>query len=418
MWYDSPVMIQTLRSRMHATYIKYPRQFWLMFFGLLISRIGSSMIWPFMMIYVSEKVNLPLTAVAGLLSINAISGIFSSFLAGPIVDRLGRKWIMVVGLGLHGLTFLALGQATTYPQFVVLMILAGGLSPLYMVGSDAMLADLVPVEKRTDAYAMLRLSANAGIAIGPMIGGMIAATSYNLAFYMAALGLTSYSLLMAFFAKETLPQHTALVSEVPRREPFGGYQDIVRDRRFMTFLLLVTLGILPGVLMWTLMPVYAKQNYGIPESLYGLIPTTNALMVVFLQLPVTSQTKRYRNRLMMALGAAFYALGAGSVALASGFFGFWVAMVVMSFGELVLVPTSSSYASILAPVDKRGRYMSLYGLTWSVAMGIGPIFGGMLNDQIGPWAIWVGALAVGLVGAGGFLWQAMSQTPVQPQTAE
>ena len=167
------------------------------------------------------------------------------------------------------------------------------------------------------------------------------------------------------------------------------------------------MGILPGVLMWTLMPVYAKQNYGIKESLYGLIPTTNALMVVFLQLPVTGITKRYRNRLMMSLGAAFYAIGAGLVSLATGFFGFWISMVVMSFGELVLVPTSSSYASILAPADKRGRYMGLYGLTWSVAVGIGPVFGGLLNDRISPQAIWIGGLVVGMAGAAGFFVQAM-----------
>ena len=96
----------------------------------------------------------------------------------------------------------------------------------------------------------------------------------------------------------------------------------------------------------------------------------------------------------------------GLVSLATGFFGFWIAMVVMSLGELVLVPTSSSYASILAPADKRGRYMGLYGLTWSVAVAIGPVFGGLLNDHISPQAIWIGGLLVGMVGAAGFLMQA------------
>ncbi len=401
-------------ARLNATYNRYPRQLWLMFFGLLLSRIGTSMIWPYLMIYVSEKVDLPLAAVATLLSINAISGIVASFIAGPIVDRFGRKWMMVFGLGLHGLTYVALAQATTFPQFVVLMIISGALTPLYVVGSDAMLADLVPESQRTDAYALMRLSANAGIAIGPVIGGIIATTSYTLAFYLAAAGMTTYSLLLAFFAKETLPHRMDPSLAPPPRERFGGYLDIIRDSRFMKFLLLVTLGILPGVLMWTLMPVYAKQNYGIQESMYGFIPTTNALMVVFLQLPVTSVTKRYRNRLVMALGAALYAIGAGVVSLATGFFGFWVAMVVMSLGELVLVPTSSSYASILAPADKRGRYMSLYGLTWSVAVAIGPVMGGLLNDNISPQAIWIGGLLIGLVGAGGFLMQALRNPPMKP----
>jgi len=159
---------------------------------------------------------------------------------------------------------------------------------------------------------------------------------------MAAVGMVSYSLLLAFFARETLPSRPRSIHCPAAWRAIWRYLEIIRDSRFMKFLLLVTLGIIPGVLMWTLMPVYAKQNYGLQESLYGLIPTTNALMVVFLQLPVTSVTKRYRNRLMMALGAALYALGAGAVSLAAGFFGFWIAMVIMSIGELVLVPTSSA----------------------------------------------------------------------------
>jgi predicted MFS family arabinose efflux permease len=232
------------------------------------------------------------------------------------------------------------------------------------------------------------------------VGGVLISISYNLAFYIAAAGLASFSLLMLLFARETMPPHDPAR---PKPDGFGGYLDILRDRPYMSFLVLVTLGILPGVLMWTLMPLYANQNYGVPESLYGLIPTTNALMVVFLQLPVTNFTKRYPDRRVMALGALFYSLGAGLVVLGRGFFGFWISMVVMTLGELALMPTSTSYAANLAPPDRRGRYMSLYNLTWSVAMGIGPVFGGLLNDRLGPWAIWLGGLVVGLFSVAGFL---------------
>ena len=393
-------MIPTLRTRLKATYTTYPSQFWLMFAGLLVSRIGTSMIWPFLLLYASQRLELPMAAVATLLTINAAAGVASSFLAGPIIDRFGRKWMMVGGLALHSVTYLMLSRADTLLEFAGLMALSGAVAPLYMVGADAMLADLVPKEHRTDAYALMRLSANAGIAIGPAVGGVLISISYNLAFYIAAAGLASFSLLMLLFARETMPPHDPAR---PKPDGFGGYLEILRDRPYMSFLVLVTLGILPGVLMWTLMPLYANQNYGVPESLYGLIPTTNALMVVFLQLPVTNFTKRYPDRRVMAFGALFYSLGAGLVVLGRGFFGFWISMVVMTLGELALMPTSTSYAANLAPPDRRGRYMSLYNLTWSVAMGIGPVFGGLLNDRLGPWAIWLGGLVVGLFSVAGFL---------------
>jgi len=71
--------------------------------------------------------------------------------------------------------------------------------------------------------------------------------------------------------------------------------------------------------------------------------------------------------------------------------------VIMTVGELILVPTATTYVANRAPADMRGRYMSLYGLTWSVARGIGPAYGGFLNDRLGPKFIWYGGFLVGLI---------------------
>jgi MFS family permease len=47
--------------------------------------------------------------------------------------------------------------------------------------------------------------------------------------------------------------------------------------------------------------------------------------------------------------------------------------------------------------------MSLYGLTWGAAAGIGPVLGGLLNDNIGPRAIWYGGMVIGLASAACFV---------------
>jgi MFS family permease len=66
-------------------------------------------------------------------------------------------------------------------------------------------------------------------------------------------------------------------------------------------------------------------------------------------------------------------------------------MVVLTFGELILVPTASKYVADLAPADLRGRYMSIYWLSWGLARTLAPLIGGFLNDNIGARAIWLGA---------------------------
>ncbi len=383
--------------RLNYLYREYPRQFWLMFVGMLISTVGSSMIWPFLMIFLSENLDVPLTVAASLLTLNSMAGLIASVLAGPVVDRLGRKWIMVYSLLLNGVSYFFLGSAANISIFVILMTLNGIAQPLYQIGGDAMLADMLPPEKRIDGYALLRLSNNVGVAIGPAIGGFLAATSYSLAFSGAAIGMGIYAFLLAIFAIETLPKLEASQQKTKNTpKDFGGYLTILRDRPFMSFSIAYTMVIIIASLVWVLLPVYAKQNFQIPESQYGWIATTNALMVVFFQVIFTRKTKHYQVIPVMSIGALFYGLAVLSIASGTGFWSFWISMVIMTIGELILVPTASTYAANLAPADMRGRYMSIFGLSWRLALGIGPILGGFLNDNLGPKAIWYGGAILGL----------------------
>lgn len=367
--------------------------------GVVISTAGGSMIWPFLLIYASAKLNMPLSAVAVLISINAGTGLLASFLAGTLADRVGRKVVMNFSLALNGIVYFFLMRAETYPQFVLLMVLVGLSNPLYQVGADAMLADMIPSEKRTDAYAVSRIANNAAFALGPAVGGFLAATSYDFAFYGAASGYLIYGLLLFFLARETLNRET-LPSRTTANEK-GGYLQVFRDKGYMTFVALTSIGLIAPSILWILMPVYAKTNFGIPENLYGWIPTTNALMCVFVQYPVTNLTRKYKTLPVTAIGMLIYAMGVGSVALMSGFNGFWLSMVILTFGELVVVPTGSKYVADSAPADLRGRYMSIYWLGWGLARMLAPLIGGFLNDAISPRAIWIGGLMIGLVSVSG-----------------
>ncbi|MDR3574569.1 MAG: MFS transporter [Anaerolineaceae bacterium] len=402
-------MFQRFRSLQQ----EYPLQFWLMFWGMLISTTGSSMIWPFLMIYVSEKLSLPLVQIASLMTINAVMGLIFSFLSGPIADRVGRKGVMVISLAVNGVGYLFYSHASTFFVFAVVMALNGAFSPLYRVGADSMMADMIPADKRVDAYSLIRMSNNLGVALGPAIGGIIAILSYTTAFYIAAACMVTYSLLLLFYARETLQKQTQS-HLIPER--WGGYGHILRDKKFISFVASFALTQICSAMIWVLLSVYTKKNFNMPENLYGLLPTTNAVMVVTLQLLITKYSKRYPPLWMLALGSLFYAVGVGSVALGQGFWGFWVSMVILTIGELILVPTSTTYTANLAPAEMRGRYMSMYTLTWGIGTAIGPILGGYLNDNISPASIWYGGLLIGLIGTGLFIHLA-SQTKLPERKA-
>ena len=353
------------------------------------------MIWPFLMIYASEKLSLPLAVVASLMTISATAGLLSSIIAGPLLDWLGRKWVMVVGLVGNGLCYFVLSKAGSYGSFALILGASGVFSPLYNVGTNAMLTDLFPEHRREDAFALIRMGRNIGVAAGPAIGGFVLSQSYNVGLYGAAAGMLVYGLLILAFARETLPKVDKKEGFVLKQQ-IRGYWEALLDRPFMGLVGSFTLIQMTGALVWVLLSVYLKSQFGISEQQYGWLPTTNALMVVFLQVFITRALKRYSAYRVMVWGAVFYIGAPLLIALSDQFWGFWVAMVVMTLGELVLAPRAIASVSNLAPLEKRGRYMSIFGLTWNVALGFSPVFGGFLSDYISLRAPWFAGVIFGI----------------------
>ena len=393
---------EVLQSREKRLRGNYPPQFWVLFWGLLISSGGVSMVWPFLTIYLREHLSLPMTDVTLLLSLESIMTMIATLTVGPIMDRFGRKWVMVISLAFNAISFFLMGQAVFFWQFVILMSLRGLLAPLFRVGSNTMVADLIPEDQRVGAYSLVRTASNVGFAVGPAFGGIVAAASFALSLNIGAVFLAVMTILAFFLLKESLPQELSS-REKSTSKLKGGYASILKDRFFAIFLVGDTLVKMAMVMMFVLLSVYVKENFGIPENKYGLIMTVNAVMAASLQYPVTSITRRFKPTRMLALGAVFYALGLGSVAFGSSFSHFVISMMILTVGELILMPVAVNLVSELAPADQRGRYMSLYSLTMGAAKGVGPVMGGLLNDHIAPVAIWYGGFVMGFLSSLAFL---------------
>lgn len=383
--------------RLRSLQKEYPAQYWLLFWGMLVSSAGISLIWPFLTIYLREKLDLPLTTVASLITLSSVATLVASLIAGPIMDRFGRKIIMVASLFLSAVTFVLMSFASTLPQFAILMLLRGAFTPLYSVAADAMVADLIEPDRRVEAYSLLRIVNNVGIALGPAVGGFITSSSYSTAFNLGGASLLIFALLVLFTIQETAPLRAAAALEPASSG--GGYLSIFKDRFFMSFCGAFTFSGMMSALVFVLLSVYVKENFGIPESQFGFLMTTNALVVVLFQFAVSRISNRHPPLRVLAAGALVYAVGVGSIAFGRGFFAFMLSIIVLTFGELLIAPTATTLVSQIAPAHLRGSYMGVFSLTVGVARGLGPIYGGVLNDKISPAAIWYGGLVVGLIAA-------------------
>jgi MFS family permease len=391
-------------DRARSLRARYPSQYWLLFWGVLLVSSGGSMVWPFMTIYVRQQLSLPMTTVALLFTVHSIASLVGLAAAGPAADRFGRKPVMLISLAGQAGAMLGMSAAATLPAWGLVMAVMGAFNPVYRVGADSMVADLLPAEERAGGYALLRVISNLGVAIGPAIGGFITSVSYDIAFFAAAGASLAYAGLLLVRAHETMPRAEGARAQVSR-----SYAPVLRDTPFVEFIAVLTLAGMAYVILMVLLPVYAKENFGVVERQYGFIVATNAVMVVLFQFSVTRWTSRRPALPVLALGALCYAIGVGSVALGTGFGGFWLSMVILTLGELIMVPTASTLTADLAPPEMRGRYMGLYTLAWTTGLGLGPVLGGTLNDRLAPVAIWYGGGLLAL--AATFLFLLLGRSP-------
>ena len=376
------------------TKVRYSSQFWLMFVGLVISSTGTTMIWPFLTVYASSKLSMPMAAIMGLMSFNSVAGLVSSILAGSLVDRFGRKGVMTVGLVGAAAVYAGYIFATQYWHFVLLLIFAGFFSPLYRVGTNVTVADVVDAEHRAHAYSITRMGHNIGVALGPILGGFVLAKSYNIGFISASLALLVYGAIVVIFIKETMPTQNARES---LREQFLIYKEALKNLHFSWMIVSHTLMEICSTFMWVMLAVHMKNNFAYNEDVYRWLPTTNALMVILLQVVITRFVQRWRDTKVMILGAMFYPISMLIIAFSNHFWGFWLSMVVLTMGELIVSPTASAYVANLAEPEKRGRYLGMFSLTWPLAMAVGPVTGGFLSDKIGITAPWLAAAVVGVL---------------------
>jgi MFS family permease len=237
---------------------KFPRAFWVLLALFFFNRIGASLIWPFVSLFIREQTDAPLSQIATLLSIQALSSLVCTLGISALMDRFGRKKAMLVCISIFGLTVLLMSTATTLLQWAVLIALYGITQPVFYIGTNAMTADLVPPEQRTDAYAIVRTVSNLSIALAPAIGGIFIAQSHLFAYFGSAFINFALIIPVLLFIKETLVREPAVHKQQPSRG--AGFGVLVRDTRFMSLCAVYSILELGVALVFNLLAVYIKEN--------------------------------------------------------------------------------------------------------------------------------------------------------------
>ncbi len=396
-------MLKNTLEKMTKIYHEYPRIFWNVVVITFIDRIGGSLIFPFFALYITSKFNVGMTAVGVLFAVFSLSSFAGSAIGGALTDRFGRKGIIIFGLIASSLSTVAMGLVSSYEFFIVLAFFIGILTDVAGPAHQAMVADILPEEKRADGYGILRVAFNLSVVIGPAIGGILAARSYLMLFLSDAVISLLTAFLIYIFLPETKPAAHPDAPEATVTNSFAGYGKVFRDAAFMLFLGAVVLQVFTYMNLNTSLGVYLRNEHGIVESGYGYLLSLNAAMVVLMQFPITRRITKYPPMIMMAVGTFLYAVGFSMYGFTSTYALFMVAMVIITVGEMIVSPVSQALVASFAPEDMRGRYMAVSGFSWGIPFAIGPYLAGLLIDGPKPYLLWYAAGFIGILSMLGFL---------------
>ena len=383
-------------NKIRSIYQEYPRTFWLIMLGMFIDQLGGALIFPFFGLYITSKYQVGMTEVGVMFSIMAITGLVGSLIGGALTDKFGRKVMILFGLVISAVSALMLAFAPTLQFIYLAAFIVGLFGNMAGPAHQAMVADVLPEDKRIDGFGVLRVIANLAVAIGPAIGGFLAARSYTLLFIIDVIASSITAMIILIYVPETKPEAAPREDGQPQQEQslgqtLAGYVKVTQDRVYMVYILASIFMVLAYMQMNITLPVFLRDVHGLPDSGYGLLLSLNASMVVLFQFWITRRIKKFAPMKIMAWGMVVYAVGFSMYGFVSAYWLFIFAMVIITIGEMVVSPTGQAVVAKLSPEDMRGRYMAVFGFSWTIPNAVGPLIAGLVMDNYNPNWVWYGA---------------------------
>lgn len=391
-------------NKFKSTVSEFPTKFWVLVGAMFVDRVGGTLIFPFFSLYITQKFGVGMTQAGVLIGIFSVSGMVGNMLGGALTDRFGRKVMVLFGLIFSALSSVAMGLVDNLAVFYGLAVLVGLLSDVAGPAWQAMIADILPEEQRAEGFGVLRVVANMAWIVGPTIGGFMAARSYFLLFVMDAISSLITAAIIFRMIPETRPEPSAEAAGESIGTTFAGYANVLRDRLYISYIVVSMLMLLVYLQMYSTLGVYLRDVHDVPTQGYGFVLTSSAITVILFQFPVTRRVKKYPPMLMMALGSAFYLVGFSMYGLVSAYALFILAMVLITVGEMIVMPVSQALAANFAPEDMRGRYMAIFSLAWAVPSTVGATAAGLIMDNFNPNWVWYLGGIICLLAVLGFLW--------------
>ncbi len=375
-----------------------PREMWILGAATIINRMGM-MALPFLTLYLTEHLHYSQAHAGYVLSIYGIGALITSPLAGRLSDHVGPLRIMQLSLLLSGALLLFFPLVTNYFALCGLAFLWAVLSEAFRPASMSIISDWVLPEQRKAAFALNRLAINLGMSIGPAAAGFIATVSFTAIFVIDGVTSMLAGLVLLFSALRARVPHVSEAHAHKTTATPARTTNVFTDWRFLYFML----ALLPVTIVFfqhsSTMPLFIVRDLRLPESRYGLLFAMNTVMIILLEVPLNTSMAHWSHRNALALSCMFWGIGFGILMFVQSFAGALFSVAIWTFGEMILFPGAANYVSEIAPGERRGTYMGIYQMSFSLAFILAPWLGTQMLEHFGSKWLWGATFVLGCLSA-------------------
>lgn len=382
-------------------YVRLPLPVRILCLGSLINRAGSFVL-VFLAIYASEQLGFGVPFATACIGVLGLGSMVGSLIGGHLADKVGRRSVMLFALFGGAAILLALSTITNRWLFMAAVGLFALVSDLYRPAASAMIADLVSLERRPHAFALMYISINLGFAIAPPIGGLLAGYSFEWLFWIDAATMIAYGLIILFSIRETVHRGVTADSEsgpVTQTSWIAALRQITLDVPFVLFCLSTLLIALVFVQGLSTLPIYIRQS-GYSNLQFGLLMSINGILIFVLQLPITHWLSRFNAMTIVLIGGILISIGFGLTAFGGGLLFVGACIAIWTLGEILQAPFKQSIVSDMAPEELRGSYLGAFTMCYASALTIGAPLGGEVLHRLGPAPLWIGTFLVATLAVG------------------
>lgn len=375
---------------------------WMLALVMLINRAGS-MVLPFLGVYMTNHLHFSIENSGIVLSFFGIGSVIGSWFGGMITDKIGEYKVQSLSLFLSVPLFCLIPLFTTEEGLAGIILMQSIVSETFRPANSVAITKYAKPENITRAFSLNRMAVNLGFSIGPALGGILSAISYEFLFFSNALAALLAGLMYIWFFRKRTRLAKKKARNVKEAIVIKKENSPYRDRKFMVYCIFCMLFSICFFQLFSTLTIFYKDTAHLSQQNIGFILGYSGFLIVLLEMGFVQLAEKYFTLgFTMLIGTFLCGFSYAMLAFDYSMVVLLVSMTLLCIGEIWTLPFMSTITALRSGENNKGAYMGLNGMSFSIAFIITPYIGTLIADKLGFNTLWIGTGVLAILIAIGF----------------